>query len=91
MGRPRIHGELLKLGINVGQTSVANTWRGNVSVLDRYIGLRKWAAVYSMPNKFSGDCAYGGRAAQQLDARVSDSMTVVHALIEQLSSSDIGF
>jgi hypothetical protein len=23
-GAPRIHGELLKLGINVGQTSVAN-------------------------------------------------------------------
>src|SRR5580704_8780218 len=27
-GAPRIHGELLKLGIDVGQTSVANTWQG---------------------------------------------------------------
>jgi hypothetical protein len=25
-GAPRIHGELLKLGIDVGQTTVANTW-----------------------------------------------------------------
>src|SRR5579862_2008260 len=27
-GAPRIHGELLKLGIDVGQTTVASTWRG---------------------------------------------------------------
>ena len=26
-GAPRIHGELLKLGIDVGQTTVASTWR----------------------------------------------------------------
>ena len=26
-GAPRIHGELLKLGINIGQTSVAKYWR----------------------------------------------------------------
>ena len=30
-GAPRIHGELLKLGIDVGQTSVENTWRGEGS------------------------------------------------------------
>jgi hypothetical protein len=27
-GAPRIHGELLKLGIDVGQTTVASMWRG---------------------------------------------------------------
>jgi hypothetical protein len=27
-GAPRIHGELLKLGVDVGQTTVANTWLG---------------------------------------------------------------
>jgi hypothetical protein len=27
-GEPRIHGELLKLGIDVGQTTWQNTWRG---------------------------------------------------------------
>src|SRR2546422_6324212 len=30
-GAPRIHGELLKLGIDVGQTTVASTWRGEGS------------------------------------------------------------
>ena len=28
-GAPRIHGELLKLGIDIGQTSVASTWSGD--------------------------------------------------------------
>ena len=28
-GAPRIHGELLKLGIDLGQTSVASTWSGD--------------------------------------------------------------
>ena len=27
-GAPRIHGELLKLGIDIGQTSLPSTWRG---------------------------------------------------------------
>ena len=27
-GAPRIHGELLKLGIDIGQTSVAKIWPG---------------------------------------------------------------
>jgi len=26
-GAPRVHGELLKLGIDVSQTTVPNTWR----------------------------------------------------------------
>jgi Serine dehydrogenase proteinase len=28
-GAPRIHGELLKLGVDIGQTSVASTWSGD--------------------------------------------------------------
>jgi len=29
MGAPRIHGDLLKLGFEVSQSSVANTWSGD--------------------------------------------------------------
>ena len=43
-GAPRIHGELLKLGIDVGQTSVANTWRGGGG-LPRRAGRRFFAIM----------------------------------------------
>jgi len=65
-GAPRIHGELLKLGIDIGQTSVANTWReggrrhpraGGRSYATTRMGLRRWAYLSFRPRPFG--CCMG--------------------------------
>jgi hypothetical protein len=60
-GAPRIHGELLKLGIDVGQTAVANTWRGGGSHRHRVgkpfcaimpMALRQWICSWCQRSRF---------------------------------------
>ena len=43
-GAPRIHGELLKLGFDVGQTSVASIWRGEGALRLR-VGIRSFVTM----------------------------------------------
>jgi len=45
-GAPRIHGELLKLGINVGKAASANTWSAAVS-RRRRLGVPFWTIMAS--------------------------------------------
>src|SRR5262245_50610243 len=60
-GAPRIHGELLKLGIDVGQTSVANIWQdtgdshrkgGRRSCATTPMGLPQWIFSSYRPFRF---------------------------------------
>ncbi len=62
-GAPRIHGELLKLGIDVGQTTVPSTWLGAGDLRARdgrrffatmLTGLRRWTC--SRSRRSHSDC-----------------------------------
>ena len=63
-GAPRIHGELLKLGIDIGQTSVASTWSGDETRRPRaggrssattLTGSLRWICSSCRPSRF--DCS----------------------------------
>jgi hypothetical protein len=63
---PRIHGELLKIGIDVGQTAVASIWRGEGdrrprggrrSFIITPTASRRW--TYSWSRKSHSDCSMG--------------------------------
>ena len=45
-GAPRIHGELLKLGINVGKAASANTW-STTAIPRRRLGAPSWTITSS--------------------------------------------
>ncbi len=63
-GAPRIHGELLKLGFDVGQTTVASTWQnigglqpraGRRSYTIMLMASRRWTCSWFRPSRF--DCS----------------------------------
>ena len=64
-GAPRIHGELLKLGIEIGQASVASTWFGDVSLRRRpgvpsyaIMSARSWRLISSSSRpRPAGSCS----------------------------------